>query len=158
MINTAEFWVGVSFIICCGLFYKLILPKVESALTSRQEEIERLFSDAEAMLEAAEKKFSRTQERLDAVPSLIAAMEKEFDSKVNQLLDEWAAQKDRLTEQYRHVGQHKLQHLKDHVREHLYDQVINGCLNVLQVYLSKHINSKVHQQLVINSLDILKKL
>ncbi len=158
MINTAEFWVGVSFIVCCGVFYKLILPKLDSALAARQEEIERLFSDAEAILKAAEKKFSRTQERLDALPTLIAAMEKEFDSKVNQLLDEWSAQKEHLSEQYRHVGQHKLDHLKDHVRRQLYDQIINGSLNVLKGYFSKHIDAKAHQQLVINSLDILKKL
>lgn len=158
MINTAEFWVGVSFIVCCGVFYKLILPKLDRALAARQEEIERLFSDAEAILKAAEKKFSRTQERLDTLPTLIAAMEKEFDSKVNQLLDEWSAQKERLSEQYRHEGQHKIDHLKDHVRRQLYDRVINGSLNVLKVYFSKHIDAKAHQQLVINSLDILKKL
>lgn len=158
MINTAEFWVGIAFLICGGIFYRLILPKLNATLTERQHEIERMFADAETLLASAERKFSCTQERYDALHALMAEMEHEFESKINHMLAEWGEQKDRITQRYRVLGHHQLEHLTDHMRRQLYDQVIQACLNVLQQYLSKHMTAKVHQQLVINSLQVLNGL
>jgi F0F1-type ATP synthase membrane subunit b/b' len=158
MINTPEFWIAVSFVICCGISYKKILPKLVDALNARRAEIESLFSDAETILKAAEKKFSRTQERLDALPELFVEMEKEFDSQINHLLAEWAIQKERLTKQYRHLGEQKLHQITDHVRSQLYQQIIDAAIKVLNGYFSNHIDAKTHQRLVFNTLTLVKDL
>ena len=155
MINTPEFWVGVSFFICVWISYKLIFPTLKASLVSHQHEIERLFSDAEAMLQSAEKKFSLAQERLNALPNLVAEMETEFDSKVSHLLQEWTIQQEKITRRYRFLQEHKLQHLKDHAKIQSYACISDVCVNALQAYIDQHMNSKKHQQLV---LDTLKNL
>lgn len=158
MINTPEFWVGISFLICGILAIKWILPGVLSTLRRHQTEIETLFLNAEIALETAEKRFSITQSRLHSLPQHLQSLEKEFDTKVSHQLMEWSFQKDRITERYRHLQQHKVQHLIDHVRGRMYDRVIEGCMNVLQVYFSKHLSANVHQQLVVDSLIALTKV
>lgn len=152
MINTPEFWVGVSFFICIGISYKLIFPTLKAGLVSHQSEIERLFSDAEAILQAAEKKFSLTQERLDALPNLIAEMEKEFDSKINHLLQEWTIQQEKITTRYHSLQEHKLQHLNDHAKSQNYACISNVCIHALQTYVNQHMSAKKHQQLVMDAL------
>ncbi len=152
MINTPEFWVGVSFFICVGISYKLIFPSLKAGLISHQGEIERLFSEAEALLQAAEKKFSLTQERVDALPNLITEMEAEFDSKVNHLLQEWSTQQERITTRYHSLQEHKLQHLKDHAKTQGYASISDVCIHALQAYVSQHMSAKKHQQLVMDAL------
>jgi F0F1-type ATP synthase membrane subunit b/b' len=158
MINTPEFWIAVSFVICCGISYKKILPKLDDALNGRRAEIESLFSDAETILKAAEKKFSRTQERLDALPELFVEMEKEFDSQINHLLADWAIQKERLIKQYRHLGEQKLHQISDHVRSKLFQQIIDASIKVLNSYFSNQIDAKAHQRLVFNTITLFKQL
>lgn len=155
MINTPEFWVGVSFFICIVISYKLIFPALTEGLVSHQCEIERMFSEAEALLQASEKKFSLTQERFDALPNLIAEMEKEFDSKVNHLLQKWTIQQEKITTRYHLLQEHKLQHLKDHAISQGYAVVSDVCIHALQAYINKHMSAKKHQQFV---ADALKKL
>lgn len=155
MINTPEFWVGISFFICLGLSYKLIFPTLKSEIISRQDEIEKLFLDAEALLHGAEKKFSLTQERLNALPELIVKMENEFDSKVSHLLQEWSIQQERITARYHSLQEHKLQHLKDHSKTQSYRCVSDVCIRALQVYFNQHMSAKKHQQFVLNALKSL---
>jgi F0F1-type ATP synthase membrane subunit b/b' len=157
MINTPEFWVGISFCICIGISYKLIFPALKASLVSHQREIERLFSTAEAVLQSAEKKFSLAQERFNALPDLVAEMEKEFDSKVNHLLHEWAIQQEKITKRYRFLQEHKLQHLNDHAKIQSYGCISDVCVNALQVYVNQQISAKKHQQLVINALKNIPK-
>lgn len=152
MINTPEFWVGVSFFICIGISYKLIFPKLTAGLVSHQTEIERLFSDAETLLQASEKKFSLTQERLDALPNLIAEMEREFDSKVNHLLQEWTIQQEKITTRYHSLQEHKLQHLNDHAKSQSYATISDICIATLQTYVNQNMSAKKHQQLVMDAL------
>ncbi|MDP3936088.1 MAG: hypothetical protein Q8Q56_03790 [Alphaproteobacteria bacterium] len=152
MINTPEFWVAISFFICIGISYKLIFPTFKAGLVSHQGEIERLFSDAEAILKAAEKKFSLTQERLDALPNLLSEMEKEFDFKVNHLLQGWTIQQEKIMTRYHHLQEHKLQHLKDHAKSQNYACLSDVCLHALHVYIGQQMNAKKHQQIVLNAL------
>jgi F0F1-type ATP synthase membrane subunit b/b' len=152
MINTPEFWVGVSFCICIGISYTLIFPTVKAGLVSHQGEIERLFSDAEAVLQSAEKKFSLAQERLNELPNLIAEMETEFDARVSHLLHDWTIQREKIMVRYRSLQDHKLQHSEDHAKSQSYAYVSDVCIHALQAYASQHMNSKKHQQLVIDAL------
>lgn len=152
MINTPEFWVGVSFLICIGISYKLIFPTLKASVISHQSEIERLFSEAESLLQASEKKFSLTQDRLDALPSLITEMEKDFDLKVSHLLQAWSVQQEKITIRYRSLQEHKLQHLNDHAQSQGYAVISNVCVAALQTYVNQHMNAKKHQQFVMNAL------
>lgn len=152
MISTPEFWVGVSFFICIVISYKLIFPTLRSGLVSHQSEIERLFSEAEALLQSSERKFSLTQERFDALPNLIAEMEKEFDLKVSHLLQEWSVQHEKITTRYHVLQEHKLQHLKDHAKSQNYERIASVCIKALQTYVDQHMNAKRHQQLVMDAL------
>lgn len=152
MINTPEFWVGISFLICVGISYKLIFPALKAGVISHQSEIERLFSEAESLLQAAEKKFSLTQERLDALPNLIIEMEVQFDSKVNHLLQEWSIQQERITARYHSLQEHKLQHLNDHAKIQGYASISDVCIHALHAYVSQHMSAKKHQQIVMDAL------
>ncbi|MDP3641140.1 MAG: hypothetical protein Q8R43_01730, partial [Alphaproteobacteria bacterium] len=107
---------------------------------------------AESLLQASEKKFSLTQERLDALPSLITKMEKDFDLKVSHLLQAWSVQQEKITIRYRSLQEHKLQHLNDHAQSQGYAVISNVCVAALQAYVNQHMNAKKHQQFVMNAL------
>jgi F0F1-type ATP synthase membrane subunit b/b' len=125
---------------------------VKAGLVSHQSEIERLFLDAEAVLQAAKKKFNLAQEQLNELPNFIAEMETEFDARVSHLLHEWTIQREKITVRYRSIQDHKLQHAEDHAKSQSYAYVSDVCIHVLQAYANQHMNSKKHQQLVIDAL------
>ena len=152
MINTPEFWVGVSFFICVAISFKLIVPKLQLGLVSHQSEIEKSFSDAENILKEAEKKFSIIQERLTALPKLISDMESEFDTKVNHQIHEWNVQKEKTITQYALLQEYKLQHLTDHTKSQLHIVISTAALNVLETYFVQQITAKKHQQIVKDAL------
>lgn len=148
MINTPEFWVSVSFFICLVFSFKLIFPKIRSGLDVYQSGIETSFLDAENILKDSEKKFSLIQERLTALPQLMADMELEFDAKVNHKIHEWSVQKEKTIRHFAVLQEYKLQHLTNHVKSQIYWTISTVVLNVLEAYFMQHITPKRHQQLV----------
>jgi F0F1-type ATP synthase membrane subunit b/b' len=152
MINTPEFWVGVSFFICVALSIKLILPKLKATMISHQQEIEKSFSDAENILKEAEKKFSVIQERLNSLPTVMAEMEVEFDAKVNHQIQEWNEQKERIIIQYASLQEYKLEHLTNHTKSQLHSAITTVSLKVLEVYFQQQITAKKHQLIVKDAL------
>lgn len=152
MINTAEFWVFIAFLICLGLSVKLVAPKVIAMLTVYQKNVEDMFVDAEDTLLGAQRKFAATKERLEGSDIEMIRIETEFESKVNHQLQTWDNQKKKLVAKYQQAQELGLQHLKNHMDNELYNQIILSCENLLQMYLSQHLGLEEHKQLIKSAL------
>lgn len=158
MLNTAEFWVGVSFIICVGISFKLIVPKLKSGLENYQELIERTFLEAECTLIAAQKKFVSAKNQVDDLSQLVETLNHQLEAEINEKLNEWNFQKKNILLKYEHMQEHKLQNLRNHLETQAYNIITQAFVNVIEDYFKKHINSKIQQEMALVAIEKLPKI
>lgn len=156
MINTPEFWVGIAFLMCMGIAVKIIFPKLNIFIEAHQRSVENVFLDAEGVLLSAQKKISAAQKALDELPQLMSELEANFEAKINVQLTEWQAQQEKIFKKHKQIEEYTLHGLAIHLKSKMYYAIIVGSMNVLQIYLTRHMNAVVHQKIVQKSLELLR--
>jgi F0F1-type ATP synthase membrane subunit b/b' len=158
MINTAEFWVGVSFAICVGISFKLIVPVVKSNLDMYQKSIEQMFLEAENVLVAAQKKFGAAKNQLEALPHITQTMTEDLNVEINQKLNEWKSQQSKILLKYQHMQEHKVQSLKNHSEAQIYSMITQAFLNLMGACFKQSFTYKLQQQMILSAIKELPKI
>lgn len=158
MVNTAEFWVGIAFIICVGISFKLIVPVVKSNLNMYQKSIEQMFLEAEHVLVAAQKKFVAAKTQFDALPQLTQAMTQDLDVEINQKLNEWKLQQNKILLKYQQMQEHQVQSLKNHSEAQTYSIIVQAFLNLMTTCFKQSFTSKSQQQMILSVIKHLPKI
>ena len=153
VVNTAEFWVFIAFILMLGMSYKYVWPKVANWLDLYRYQIDIGFQCAEDTRALSEKKLELAMMNLKNIDIDFLRFEQEFEHERNLVLERWQESKYRQEKKYQKLLDKALDGLKDTAKVETMSCANNMIKNIGLKCISKQLSAKTNNIIIKSFLE-----
>ncbi len=155
---SAEFWVGVSFVLVMGVIYKPALKAIKTLITNRIARIKQEFQDAEELKLDAQKVYAEYERKLLNVEKEVDDIIKEESIIIEETKERKIKELNSLLNQKQKEVDGKIELSLEKVKKEINSLIINKSIYALQSIFKSKLTKKEYSSLIDKSLSNISKI
>ncbi len=155
---TAEFWVGVSFILVMAVIYKPALKTIKTLITNRISRIKNEFQEAEDLKLDAQKIYAEYERKLSNVENEVNDIIKEESLIIEETKERKIKELNSLLNQKQKEVDGKIELSLEKVKREINSLIINKSILTLQNIFKSKLTKKDYSSLIDKSISSLSKI
>lgn len=155
---SAEFWVGVSFILVMAVIYKPALKAIKTLIANRISRIKQEFQDAEELKLDAQKLYAEYERKLLNVEKEIDDIIKEENIIIEETKERKIKELNSILNQKQKEVDGKIELSLEKVKKEINTLIINKSISTLQSIFKSKLTKKEYSLLIDKSLSNLSKI
>ncbi len=155
---TAEFWVGVSFILVMIVIYKPVLKRVKTLIANRISRIKKEFQDAEELKLDAQKVYAEYERKLLNVESEIDNIIKEENIVIEETKERKIKELNSILNQKQKEVDGRIELALEKVKKEINTLIITKSTSIIHRIFKSKLTTKEYRSLIDKSISNLSKI